>query len=69
MFFENLKITRMTHGETKALIMWKTNDRTAKGSIIWDSRITVQHKWDTFGFILCHFGVIRCTCDFSENGS
>ncbi len=55
-------------GKSKTSIIWKTSDRRAKQSEIWDSWIVVQHIKDTFGFlafkiILSSFGALNC--DFS----
>ena len=55
--------------KSKISIIWKASDRRAKGSEIWDSAGSIStylgYLW-TFS-VQGHLGVIRCTCDFSEN--
>ncbi len=53
--------------QTKASIIWKTSDRRAKRSEIWDLRTVSEHIWSTFGLapLKNMFPVIRCTCKFN----
>ncbi len=37
--------------ESKTSINWKTSDRRATWSEIWDLRVVVQHIWGTFGLV------------------
>ncbi len=37
--------------KSKTSIIWKTSDRRAKRSEIWDLRVVVQHIWGTFGLL------------------
>ena len=37
--------------KSKTSITWKTSNRRANLSEIWDSRVVVQHIWGTFGLV------------------
>ncbi len=37
--------------KSKTSIIWKTSDRRAKRSEIWDSRVVVQYIWGIFGLV------------------
>ncbi len=53
-FFEkkNFKFTIVAYGEAKNLIyIWKTSDRRAKRSEIWDPWVVNQHIRGTFGLL------------------
>ncbi len=41
LFFENVKFTIVFYGESKTSIIWKTSDRRAERSEIWESRAVV----------------------------
>ena len=69
-FFESLQFTIAAYGKSKTSIIWKTSDHRAKLSEIWDSLVPVIHtymyRWRCN--VQGHFGIIRCTCDFSWLG-
>ncbi len=50
-FYENSNFTIVAYGEIKNLNIWKTSDRRAKRSEIWDSWVLIQHIRGTFGLL------------------
>ncbi len=68
-FFENFKLTiKKLWKKSETSIIWKTSDRRAIRSEIWDSWVVIQHIRDTFGIlafnvILGSFGALVFSCN------